>query len=236
MQKEQPELGEAISQAIAQKITPEFVQEKVNERAEKLVEESIRDAMQSYGDIGSAVKKAIKESLQVDNLDLPSYGHVVTSMVQAQIEAIVSPLVAGQLSKDMEELLKLAPKTIKLSEIVETIIEENDYTEFGEGCTCIVDRNEHGSTWISLDETVVKEERSTFSTRSSNAAYKCEIRMLVGSDGTISSATFNGDEMKTMRRVGHDTYGLEQRIRAYHACGTIIEIDEDNVSTYRDID
>lgn len=225
--------GDAISAAIVEKVTPEFIEEKIATRAEKMIEEVIAQEMRSYGEIGKQVEAAVKESLKVDRLDLPSYGHMVTSMLQAQIERTVSPIIAGQLSEDMERLLKLGPKTIKLSEIVATIVEDSYDEEWGEVCTCIVEPTEYGSRWIYLDETVVEEPSSSLYSSRSSKSHKCDVQILLSEDGTISSATFRGADMKTIRQIGHGNYGLEQRIRAYHACRTIIEVDEDAVITSR---
>ena len=232
MNTDTPELAAIISASIAAKMTPDFIREKIDARAEKLIDDAITDAMRSYGNIGKLVAKSVEDSLKVDRLDLPSYGHIVTSMLQAQIEALVHPLVAGQLAEDMEGLLKLAPKAIKLSDIVKTLVDDKD--EYGDVCTCVIERTDYGSVLIGLDETVVSETSSYLS--QSKTIYKCEVQIHLSDKGTILSATFNGADMKTMRQVGHGRYGLEQRIRAYHACGTIIEVDEDNVSTCRDID
>lgn len=219
-------MGALISAAVAARVTPEYVEEQVTKRVDKLIDEAVNDALRTYSENGKLISEAVKEALKVDRVDLPSYGHVVTKILKAQIEAIVSDLVAGRLSEDMAELLSLAPKTVKLSEIAETMLENHD-DGYGPVITVIVERNDYGSAWVYLDEDNVIEDRDK---------YRAAVRLLINGDGIISSATMNGGEYADVRgktvvnQIGR-AYGLEQRVRAFVACGTVIELDEDDVIT-----
>jgi hypothetical protein len=215
------ELSNLISAAVAEKMTPDFIEKEVNTRVAKLIEESVDRALRRYSDTGKLVTEAVEAALRVDRIDLPSYGLTVAAILKAQIEARVSELVAGKLSADMEELLSLAPKEIKLSTIADEMRERHDGDAYGPIITVIVERNEYGSTWLYLDEDECHEARDK---------YRCDYRLLVGSDGKIASATLKEADIKSGRHVGR-AYGLEQKIRAYYACGTTIIIDEDNVVT-----
>ncbi len=212
-------LSNLISAAVSARMTPEFIEKEVNTRVEKLILESVDRALRSYSDTGKLIEKAVEDALKVDRLDLPSYGHIVTQMLKAQIDVRVAPLVAGRLAEDMEELLKLAPKEVKLSEIAASMIDGKE--GYGPVITVIVHRTEYGSTWIYLDEEEVIEERNK---------YRCRHRLLISEDGRISGAYVGERELKRDSYIGR-VYGLEQRIRAYVACGTKIILDEDFVST-----
>lgn len=230
------DLAKIITDSVSAIASPEIIREKVDKAVDKLVTAIITDELRSYGEISKTIKEALKESLQVTDLNLPSYSTMITQMLRTQIEAQVSPLIAGALAKDMEDILSLAPKTVKLSEIVEDMMENylayEDGT-YGDIVTCIVEVSNYGSTWIYLDDT---------KHYSRSNKYQCDCRILLSKDGTISSASFRNIDITGKRRspdggfaVG-SVYGLAQKIQAYHACGTVIEVDEDNVSTYRDYD
>lgn len=209
-----------ISQAVAEKMTPDFIEKQVNTRVEKLVIESIDQALRTYSDTGKQIQKAVEESLRVNRLDLPSYGDTVLKILHAQIEAQVSELVAGRLSQDMEDMLSLAPKEIKLSEIANQM--RKRYEEeggYGEVITVIVGDTSYSSTWVYLDETEHLSDRDK---------HKAQISMLVREDGTLAAVNIHGHDIKKTKSLGFG-YGLEQLVRSYYAVGTKIELDENNV-------
>lgn len=221
-QNAEANLGETISQMVAKKLDAAFVETVVETRISKLVAEAVDSALRSYSDTGKLIEKAVTEALRVDRVDLSAYGHVVASMLKAQIEAKVSDLVAGRLAADMDELLGLAPKEVKLSKIAEEMLERHkDDGKYGEAITVIVERTEYKSVWVYLDETEVHSDREK---------YKCDHRLLIGEDGIISHATIGGQDLKKAQTIGR-AYGLDQKLRAYVACGTKIIIDEDFVVT-----
>lgn len=213
-------LSGIISAAVAAKMTPDFIEKEVNSRVEKLIIESVDRALRSYSDTGKLIEKAVEDALKIERLDLPSYGSIVTSMLKAQIEATVAPLVAGRLAADMEDLLKLAPKEVKLSQIADEMRERYEGEGYGPVITVIVEHNDYGSTWLYLDEETHHERRDK---------YKCKISVLVSKDGTISSA--RTDDRDVGKGWIGRAYGLEQKLRAYVACGTKIILDEDAVVT-----
>lgn len=215
-------LSALINAAIVARMTPEFVEKEINGRVDKLLVESIDAALRRYSDNGKLIEKAVENALRVDRVDLPSYGAVVTAMLKEQIEACVAPVVAGRLARDMEELLGLAPKEIKLSQIAEDMI-ANGYhdTEYGPAITVEVEHTQYGSAWVYLDDDRHIERR---------AQYEAKYRLLVGKDGELSSVTIDGKATTDTRHFGR-AYGLEQKLRAYVACGTKIILDEDAVVT-----
>lgn len=215
----QNNIGAAVSEAVASLLTPEFIEKQVNARVEKLVTEAVDSALRSYSDTGKMITKAVEDALRVDRIDLPSYGQTVAKMLKAQIESRVSDLVAGKLAMDMEELLSLAPKEVKLSEISSAMLERRE-DEYGPCITVIVHRSEYGSTWLHLDEDNHYDEHDR---------HKADIQLLLSDDGTIFDAKIHGRSMKDARHFGR-AYGLEQKLRAYSACGTKIILDEDYVS------
>lgn len=211
--------SDLITKAVAERMTPDFIEKAVLTRVDKLIEGAVDDALRSYSPTGTIIREAVQDALKVDRLDLPSYGDIVIKILKVQIAATVADLVGWRLAKDMERLLSLAPKTIKLSEIAEGMLERSDSEFVGDAITVIVQKTEHGSWWVYLDE------RDHYADQDKQ---RCAIRMLIAHDGTIASATIDGMDTKAVTHVGR-SYGLEQLIRAYSGCGTVIEMDEEFV-------
>ena len=218
---EMPDLGKIVSEAVAARMTPEFVEQEVNARVDKLIAEAVDRALRSYSDTGQLIQKAVEDALRVDAIDLPNYGHIVCGILKTQIESRVAPLVSGQLTKDMEELLSLAPKEVRLSELAELMLRRHEGEGYGEVITVIVGENRYSSTWVYLDED---------HHYGAHDKYKCAHSLLVRDDGTISSATLGGRTLTDQNHIGR-SYGLEQRIRAMVACGSKLILDEDAVAT-----
>lgn len=211
-----------IADAVAAKMTPDFIEKEVDSRVEKLIVECIDKSFCSYSDTAKLIEEAVTAALKVSKLDLPSYGTMVTAMLKSQIEAVVSPIVSGRLAADMEELLKLAPAEIKLSEIVNDMRQEHeDGDKWGNVITVILEEPSYRSRWLYLDEEDHYDDRDK---------YKCRHRLLLNEDGTVSGGWIDTKDLTKGTWVGR-SYGLGQRLRAFIACNTRIILDIDNVVT-----
>lgn len=210
-----------INKAVAEVMTPDFVKNQVATRVQKLVVEAVDDALRSYSGIGKQIKEAVKASLEVNDLNLPSYGLLVTGMIEKQVKDHAGALIDARLAEDIRELLNIAPAEIKLSEIAKGMIEGRHDDGYGEVITVIVERNDYGTAWLYLDE----EQHHT-----SRDKYQCQHSLLLNQDGTISSARIDKRDLKDTQNIGR-CYGLADRIRAYYAAGTKIVLDDDAVVT-----
>ena len=210
-------LTNLISNAVAARLDGDFIEKEIQTRVDKLITESIDRALRTYSETGKLIEKAVEDALRVESIDLPSYGSTVCKMVKAAIEHHVADVVQGRLKQDVEDLLHLAPKTVKLSEIAELMLEQHkDGDKYGEVTTFIVEESRYGSSrWLYLDDENVREGRDK---------YLCKYRLHVGDDGIISSICIGDKAAKPENWVGR-SYGFEQRLRAYVACGTRIEFD-----------
>jgi hypothetical protein len=68
---------------------------------------------------GSRVAAGVEDA----DLNLPSYGLLVTGMIEKQVTDHASALIDARLAEDIRELLNIAPAEIKLSEIAKGMIE-----------------------------------------------------------------------------------------------------------------
>lgn len=210
-----------INKAVAEVMTPDFVKSQVANRVEKLVTEAVDDALRSYSDIGKQIKEAVHDSLRVNDLNLPSYGALVTGMIEKQVKDHAGALIDARLAEDIRDLLNIAPAEIKLSEIAKGMIKDRHDEGYGEVITVIVERSDYGSAWLYLDEEQHYPDRDK---------YQCRHSLLLSADGTISSARIDKRDLKDTQNIGR-CYGLPDSIRAYYAAGTRIILDEDFVVT-----
>lgn len=218
--------ADLISNAVAERMQPEFVEKAIVERVDKLIDSAINDAFRSYSDTAKLIETAVQDSLKINRLEIHSFGEVVSKVLERQIHDICSETLAGKLSGRMTELLNMAPKKIKLSKIVEDMIEHGYNEDYGEVVTCIVEHDTPRDDWatVYLDENPNTEKD------------RCDVNMRIYK-GEIHSAVlgWQNRHLKDLRFVGKD-YGIESVIQMYFAAGTIIELDDDEVSTYRDYD
>jgi hypothetical protein len=239
-----------VQDALNAAATPEKIAAKVQAHVDKAVDQAIADAMYSYSDTGKVVKAALTDSLRVNNLNLPSYGHVVAQIVERQIQARVSEVVAAKLSADLENLLTLAPKRAKLSELVEELLGKEDEG----GCSCDGPASIHFEVeWSdgSFCHVYISKEKP-------RSKWEADIRLMFhlpkkvdayargeAIEAPIWTGHVKGSDLKKDVRFGYGAdypkqktefgrwFGFEQKILAMYACGTVIEIDEDAVVTSR---
>ncbi|WP_278069866.1 hypothetical protein [Brevundimonas sanguinis] len=211
-----------INKAVAETMTPDFVKAQVATRVKKLVVEAVDAALRSYSDIGKEIKEAVEASLKVNDLNLPSYGLLVTGMIEKQVKDHAGALIDARLAEDIRDLLNIAPAEIKLSEIAKEMIDgQHGGDGYGEVITVIVEHNEYGSTWLYLDEEQHHSDRDK---------HQCRHSLLLSKDGTISAARIDKRDLKDTQHIGRN-WGLGDKIRAYYAAGTRIILDEDAVVT-----
>lgn len=236
------------SQALQAATAPERVKEIIDKQIGETVERSIKDAIRSYSNFARDLEKKIEEALSINNLDLPSYNTMVCAMVQNQVEAVTAELIEGRLKSDVAEMLKVAPKTIKLSHIVAEMRKGHEEDGgYGEVVTCIIEGIDYedsdfwGPRWkIYLDDSDHYEWKDK-----DNCNVVLEIHHGIKDDrnqanheintGTISQiqewsgviTSKGGKAGFTMKRP----YGLAQRLLAMYASETVIEVDEDEICT-----
>ena len=216
-------LASLVAKTVAEKLTAEAITEAVEARVSKLVEGAVESALGRYGEIGKLIEAKVSDALRVDRLDLPAYGDTVATILRKQIDARVSDLIAGQLSKDMDALLSLAPKEVKLSEIAQEMLDDHS-SEYGENLITVI---VHEPDWSTTSKWVYLDPREHYTERDK---HRCAFSFAVNEDGSIFGASLEGKEVKPGSHIGR-SYGFAQKLRAYVACGTRIILDEDEVST-----
>lgn len=183
--KPEGSLADLVRTLAVEAMSEERVQERIRQRVNKAIDDAIDSAF-SWGDTQKTIRKAVDDSLRVHDCDLPSYGQAVGTMVSRSIQARVSETIAARLETDIAKMLKLAPKELKLSELVADLWEE----QLDPHCACPgetreihckVEWHDWGSATVFLDE----------KPRHNN--YDCEFRFWVSLD-KLSEETKPADD------------------------------------------
>ena len=95
-------------------VDPDRVQALLDEQVQKTVDEAIRNGLKSYGPFGRKLEEKVKEALDVNSLELPTYGVMVTGLVERFIKNNMAAIISERLEEDLKELLNIAPQRVKL--------------------------------------------------------------------------------------------------------------------------
>ncbi|MEN5084306.1 hypothetical protein ABE438_17635 [Bosea sp. TWI1241] len=219
----QQNLTDFILAEVHRQTSEEALRKVVAEKIGGVVARAVDDSMRTYGGVGQKIAKAVEKALDLgEALDVPSYGHMVTAMLRAKMDEVLGQLVNEKLSAEMTEILKLAPKEVKLSEIVGRLVEseEQDADRRGESVTCIVEESSAvpGYRHIYIDPEADKRKHS------------CDAQIALDSDGKIYGLVIGGRDAKETIVMGR-MHGWRKMIFGAYACGSKIILDEDEVVT-----
>jgi len=243
------DIAKLAAEALAAATAPEKVREIVEREIGKTVEDAIKASVRSYSPFGRELEKKLEEAMGLNSLNLPSYSQMMTDLVQRLVQKHVADLVGARLEQDLIDILRIAPKTIKLSEIAAAMREGHE-GDYGDVITCHVendDRHESDDFWgpswtVYLDD---REHHRDPKNASVRLQISHGVRDKAGppkhelTTGTIWRIDSDGRTVTTAASAGwHGTfrrpdkvYGVAERLLAYYAAGTIIEIDDDNIVT-----
>ncbi|WP_040586055.1 hypothetical protein [Allomesorhizobium alhagi] len=195
---------------------------KVEAKIGECVSSAVDSAFRSYGDVGKQIEKAVAASLNIgDRIDVPAYGNMVMAVLRAKMDEVLGELVNNRLAAEMNDILSIAPKEVKLSAVVEAMIDDIDkHDRYGTYATCILEESEHVSGYwtIYLDPS------------SDVKKYDCALRISVTGEGAIYSLVCDRKDAKTTVVMGGmDTY--QKMVFAAYCCGSKFIIDDPEPST-----
>lgn len=231
-----------IQDAVQAALDPEKIAKLTQEHVDRLVADAVRKTFDSWSGTGKVISEVVQASLQVKSLDLPSYGHVVSEIVRRAVEARVAEVVAAKLAKDLDDLLHLAPKRMKLSDLVAELLGPEGEEQQASDVICKIDWSSEGWARIELSAKNVDyhDVNVEFHVMLAKKKYTHEETP----EGPISFGHVSGMDLKKHHAFGYGAgrstfslgrlYGFEQRILALYACATILELDEDAVVTERE--
>lgn len=194
------------------------VQLLIAKKVEETIETAVTNAFRSFGDVNKQITHIITDSLKIaDRMDIPSYGTMVMALLRTKLDERLHSLITERLDAEMNEILSIAPKELKFSELVQAIVDhasEDMRNRYGTSITCIVEENERyggHEIWLDKDENVEKRE--------------CEIRITVSKDGAVLSINVDKKDPKITVRMG-PMWGYQKMIYGAYCCGSKIIMDD----------
>lgn len=213
-------LSDFIVAEVHRRTSEEALRDKIGVNLNKLIEEAVRAAF-SWGDLNKQITKAVEHALAIEGrLDLPSFGNTVMALLRQKLDETVNQHIAARLDAEMTEILSLAPKEVKLSEVVKQMIADLDPDDrYGTDVTCIVEE----STAVAGYFNVYLDEED------GKAKYSCDTRLQIDSEGRIFNLVMDQKDAKTTLRMG--AYGWKKPIFTAYCCGSKFIVDDQHVST-----
>ena len=213
-------LTDIVIDEVGRQTTDDAVRGLVATNVEKLIKHSVEHALRSYSDIGKQIEKQVQASLEIGDLTIPSYSHMVAAVVRAKVDEHMDTMITEKLKIEMDEILGIGVGEVKLSEIVSGMVTrlEGESDRYGGSVTCDVEESKHGSRWVRLDE------------GDNTGRHKCEVRALVKDDGTIFALYLDGVDMDKAVRLG-SWKDYQRTLFALYCRGGKLIIDEDSVVT-----
>lgn len=214
-------LQDKINELVGEKIASGDLDELIKKKLDKTIDDILEDLLRSWSPFGKSLKEQLEAGLNV-NLDLGigGYNQLVADIVAQRLESALHGRWKADLEAQVDEMLRAAPATIKLSELLARLAETYEREaadEEWESATMLVETSEYGSRWVYLDP----------KPRSSADKYRFMWSMLLTDEGEISSVRHvdferhhHGKEMFGGRR-----YGMENVLFHLHAGKTKVVCD-----------
>lgn len=215
-------LADFIVAEVHRQTSEDALRAKVQAKIGESVSSAVETAFRSYGDVGKQIEKAVINALNIgDRLDVPAYGNMVMAVLRAKMDQVLGELVSKRLAAEMDEILSLAPKEVKLSKVVEAMIEDIELSDrYGSYATCRVEESSSVSGYFHIE--LDPEERKE--------RYRTALRIAVNDKGEIYSLTIDGKDAKTAINLGHMP-SYQKMVFAAYCCGSKFIIDDRDPST-----
>jgi hypothetical protein len=216
MQELHAKVTEQLGLTIASGDLDAMIRAKLN----KTIDDVLDDLLRSWSPFGKALRAQLEKALNVDmDLGIGGYNVIVADIVTHRIDEAIKGKWAADLNKHLDDTLRAAPETIKVSELLEKLADGNEDTARDEewsNATMLIERTEYGSRWIYLDP----------QPRTEREKYQFKWRLLVSDAGEVSSVS--GDEIEGKRKllVGR-RFGMEALLFQLYAGKTRVEMDRE---------
>lgn len=224
---ESTELGEMITQAVAAHTSEPALRELVEKNIAAIVARAVKDQLEPYGDTGKQIVQAVKDALKMpEPLDVPDFGNTMLVVLRGCLMEVMEDHIKERVEAEMAGILSIAGKEIKLSRIVETMVEELDQADrYGSYVTCLVQDDTMSSTrltgnWLKIG----LDEQSDVRT-----VRECAVQIHTN-EGKIYHLVMDGRDAKTSFRLGSYPEWKKTVFAAY-CSGSKLIADEDECVT-----
>lgn len=215
-------LNDFIVAEVHKQTSEPAIQALVEKKIAETVADAVKRSMESYGDVGKQIHKVVSTALDIgDRLDVPSYGNMVMAVLRKQMDEVLQPLVTEKLAKEMNDILGLAPKELKLTDVVKAMMSEIEVSDrYGTYATCLVEESENVSGYLRIAIDPEEKKRQ----------YECALQLGVTTTGEIYSLSIDKKDAKTTVRMGYlPTY--QKMVFAAYCCGSKFIVDNPEPDT-----
>lgn len=221
MTNEPQNLHDMLVAEVAKQTSQEAVRALVEKNIADIIKRSVDSAF-SWGDVKKSIEKAVEGALEIKApLEIPSYSNMILGLLRGMIDDRLSDLINERIATDLEDILKLGKKEIKLSELVKALIDDQDKeSRYHSNVTCIVVENEYTAGY----------HRIYLDPDENTAKYSCKLQISVDSEGTIYSLTIDGKDAKTRIHVGYMA-GWKKQVFALFITGGKFVLDDTDPCT-----
>jgi len=195
------DIEKIVNEKFSEIVSSGKIEKMILDVLEKSIKSIIDECLRAYGDFGDVIKKKIKESLKIGDMDLdfPSYNQLVCNWITEIVNKQIITTGKEQIQENIKKFfVPLEKSEYKISEIVEkfkkNIFDESDGEQ---EITFIEQRSDYGYVHFYLGEKE-KEEK-----------YQCEIQIDIDKDGYIYNARIDGidaDKIKLKPLYGFDSF------------------------------
>ncbi|MBX4920952.1 hypothetical protein HJA76_14755 [Rhizobium bangladeshense] len=212
-------LQDFILAEVTRKSSEENVRAMIEKKIDEAVKGAIDDAFRSYGSVYKQIQTAVGEALSIgDKIDVPAYGVMVMNLLREKLDSSVSEILRGKIAAEMDDLLRIAPKEIKFSEIINSMVEHaKEYEGKGWGKIAVfVEESDYSERCYHVGIDPDGDQRKR---------YDCDTQFYVDAQGKISSLTVNRRDVSKV--IGIAPYWAYQKmIFSAYACGSKLIMDE----------
>lgn len=195
------DIEKIVNEKFSEIVSSGKIEKMILDVLEKSIKSIIDECLRAYGDFGDVIKKKIKESLKIGDMDLdfPSYNQLVCNWITEIVNKQIITTGKEQIQENIKKFfVPLEKSEYKISEIVEkfkkNIFDESDGEQ---EITFIEQRSDYGYVHFYLGEKKKKEK------------YQCEIKIDIDKDGYIYNARIDGidaDKIKLKPLYGFDSF------------------------------
>lgn len=212
---------DAIDKQVAAMFSSGKVDEMIQKQLEDTMKEVIKDAFRAWSPFGKGLKEYVESNLQVDfnRIKLDQYNNLILKVIQEHLDSTVLSEGLKDMKEQMDKLIKDLPTEVKLSSLIEDMMEESqDSAIYGnwDEPTYHVEKSEYGenSYHIYLDP------------RPNKRKYECSYKIYT-SDGEVRSVSVEGENPERKIFVGPH-YGFARQVLAMYTgkCKLSVDFDE----------
>ena len=134
------------------------LQDAIAKHVDKLIESAASDVFCSYGDVGKAIKAQLTKAVmpQIESMDdLPVYHDFVSNRLKLAAQNFYDKRLAAVLDKELEEVFSELPEQIKLSWLIEKLVQDASDGSGGESITLIMEDKSEEWSFVKPGETIL---------------------------------------------------------------------------------